>query len=786
LKKFWKIAGILTVGVLVLGLALAVLAKTLITPARVKDRLLPLAEKTLQRRILLGDAEVGLFSGIVLKDLRILEKTGETPFLTADQIVLRYRLWPLLFKRVVVDEIDLVAPRITLIRQADGSFNCSDLLPRDPSSGNDPDRNVPAGDAGNPAPINLLIVKLGIHGGEIQFIDHRLNPESPFTYKISGLLIESDEISTSRAFPFTVQAQLAGTPLDFTGEAKLNPLSGQIRMHLGELDLVPFSPYFRQHLPGKLGALKLALDLTVAGDGQALTSSGRISLPAIDIVLNDWPEAPVRDAHVTLDYDFKADPAHKVVHLARADADLNGIRLNFSGTIENYVAAPRLDLLLVLPELDLRATLAALPKEMIKPVTELDPAGRITARFNLHGSPDQPHLLARQGELQLADVQFSAGGLRPSLSGLVTLEGDRAAGENLKLVLGDNTAAVSFKAGSLFARPLTFSSTISSEQFILDPLLKASAAPGIALNETSAPVNKTEIGPFNLPITADGEARIAQTVYRGLAIRNFSLRYRLLDNLLTVENLTGQVAGGSFQKTATCDLGKKGLAYQGQLDLKNIPADSLMKTFAPKAAGTVFGNFSMRADFSGKGTLPEAIRRNLSGQGEFSIADGRLTALPLMQGLADFVRLEELRDFSFQRAAGNYRLQKGKVSLHGDVSGRDVTMAPTGTIGLDGQLDLKLGTRLSPGLTAKLDRKGEISQFFTDSEGWGELPLLVAGSLDEPRFAFDPAAVKARAKDHLQRKLEEKVFKKLDSSETKSTGSTEQLLKDAFKGLFDK
>lgn len=164
MKKFWKIAGILTIVPILLGIGLVVLVQILVTPAMIKDRLLPEAEKVLQRRIVLGDIEVSLFSGIVLKDLQILEKTGDGTFVAADRIVLRYQLWPLLSKRVVVDEILLDAPQITLIRQADGNFNFSDLTQTASDSNIQQVSGTAVGAARTASPLSLLIAKMAIQG----------------------------------------------------------------------------------------------------------------------------------------------------------------------------------------------------------------------------------------------------------------------------------------------------------------------------------------------------------------------------------------------------------------------------------------------------------------------------------------------------------------------------------------------------------------------------------------------------------------------------------------------
>ena len=115
-------------------------------------------------------------------------------------------------------------------------------------------------------------------------------------------------------------------------------------------------------------------------------------------------------------------------------------------------------------------------------------------------------------------------------------------------------------------------------------------------------------------------------------------------------------------------------------------------------------------------------------------------------------------------------------------------MAPRGTIGLDEKLNLQLNTRLSPKLTGRLDKKGDVAKFFTDSEGWGELPLKLSGTLSKPQFAFDASAVGKKVQTELKRAIEEKVFKKLDTTDgnDKTKEPAKQLLENGLKKLFGK
>ncbi|WP_432821387.1 AsmA family protein [Trichloromonas sp.] len=794
MKKIGKVIGIFAVILVGLVIVLTVLAKMLITPERVKAQVLPLAQQALHREVQLGDVDVSLFSGIVLKNLLIKEKSGDAAFVAADQVVLRYQFWPLLFMRVVVDEVRLEAPKITVIRQADGKFNFSDLA-GDPTTASD----------GSPAPvdagateqksIDLLVSKVAIAGGELQIIDYAINAKAPYRYKMSDLTVQARDISLQQSFPFGMRASLNGSPLAIDGSANLKSRSGQVKLQLTDLDVTAFSPYLRDKIPGKLGSLKVSADLNAEGGAESLTTRGKVDFQDIDVTLNALPDAPFKKASLALDYDVQVDLARTIIMIDKANANFNGITLDLSGQVVDYSKSPKVDLVAVLNELDLRAALAAVPQELVSQVKGLDPAGSVRAKVNLAGSVDKPLSLIKTGEVHLSGIQASAGGMRPTLTGMLSLAGDQVAADKLKLTLDNNTADINFKASHLFAKPIVVSSLVTSERFLLDPLLKAGAASTEKAGASGKAPGRNqaeEIGPFDLPIKADGEVRIGQTVYQGLNIDNFQMRYRLVGNIFTIETMTGKVAGGTFSKTATIDLGKKGLAYNAKLNVTSVQADPIVRVFAPKAAGTIFGGLSLEADFDGKGTLPEALRKSLSGKGALVLADGRLTGSSLVQGLADFIRLDELRDLSFSQAKGSYTMKSGKIQMNSDFAGKDVSMSPTGTIGLDGDLNLSLGARLSPALTAKLDRKGEVAQFFVDQQGWSELPLKVGGTMFKPKFSFDASAVKSKvtekAQSELQKKLEEKVFDKLDS---KVDGDqvkepAKQILDKAIKGLFGK
>ena len=316
---------------------------------------------------------------------------------------------------------------------------------------------------------------------------------------------------------------------------------------------------------------------------------------------------------------------------------------------------------------------------------------------------------------------------------------------------------------------------------------------------------KRKLGPYNFPITALGTLRVGQAVWRGTLIEDLSARYQLKDNIFTLEQLTGKTAGGTFTETARIDLSKPGLAYKTHIETSAIQADPLLSAFAPKMAGTVFGLLNLSVDMQGQGTGLEDLKQSLSGSGDLKIANGKLTGAGLVGGLADFLDLEELRVLRFSQAAGQLVVKDGRVQLDGNLAGDQVRLAPTGTVGLDGTLDVGLPVRLAPALTARLDSSNKFSRFLTDSQGWGELPLKVTGSVKAPRFALDTKAlggsIQRGVQQQLQKTLQEKLFKSTkedqapDAEQAQSNPSTgetgtdkkateEKLLEGVMKGLF--
>lgn len=764
MKKWVKILSVVVAVLLALVVALVILASVLITPERVKSAFLPLVEQNLHRKIDLGEIKVSLFSGIEIHGLRVYEQDGRETFVSTDLVRLSYQLLPLLAMKVVVDEVRLEKPSIRIVRLKTGQFNFSDLTGAGGGQGGNSTGNRETS-GGNP--ISLLVSQVVLQDGQLVFYDHVLNDKAPYRYEISALQIAAKGVTLAGVIPLSVQCQFNGSPLSLGGHVNLSPLGGEFQIELQNLDIVPFKPYFQGSLPGKLGSLKLDINAKVSGTPAQVTLKGSLLLDELDLLLDAMPGAQLKNARLAADYDLNVDLSQQRLDLRQLDLDYNGIKANVKGHATALLSKPVVDLGLALPKLQIGKALEALPQEMVGDLRALDPTGAVAAEATLAGKLEDLAGLLKTATLDFEDIQVTAGAQRPAFSGRLRLTGDRVASEALQLRLGDNKADIALKAQRIFSRPIVISADITSERFLLEPLLLGSAGSAAATaqskNTTKYDPKTDEIGPFDLPLHASGSIRVAETIWKGLVIKDFLAQYELRDNILNLTRMEGRVAGGSFSNTARIDLGRKGLVYSAGVGLKAIQADPLLTALVPKAAGSLLGAVDLTLAVDGRGTQWQSLSRNLSGNGNMLVIDGRLISPELVKGLSTFLQLPELNDIQFRNFSSQFQIVDGKVKIDSQILSDALKIFPKGTVGLDGSLNLGLDTRLSPMLSKKIDRQGGVMGYLADSEGWSRVPLLLKGTFAAPAFGLDPKGVQEQATKVLSGELGrqlDKIFKK--------------------------
>ena len=437
----------------------------------------------------------------------------------------------------------------------------------------------------------------------------------------------------------------------------------------------------------------------------------------------------------------------------KAEASIPGVTIALAGTLSKVGSAPTINGDLSVMAKEVAAAVKGLPPAMGEKLGKLALSGGVEARLKLGGAVKQPKQLLRGGEIKLSGLSLAAGGLRPALTGALTLGSDSLESMGLTLVLGEQKLGVNLTAKNLFAKPVVIGLGIDGDRVELDKLLpqKKGGSAGSAPGQAAA-----EPGPVNLPLEAGGSVRIATLLYRGLAMEAFNLAWRLKDNVVTVESLKGKGAGGNFSASGRLDLRSRGFAYAAFLDLQGVQADKLVAAFAPKATGAISGTLTLKTDLGGRGIA--SLKRNLVGKGTFTVADGKLSGEGFMPTLAAFLGVNELRVLRFSTLGGDFALRDGVVNLNAKGDGSDAKLLAAGSLGMDKSIDMGIELKLAPALTARIAR-GSVGKYVADKDGWGSVPLRATGMVGKPAFSLDSAKVGSRAVESLRQRIGDRLLK---------------------------
>jgi AsmA protein len=193
------------IGLGVLGFLLAAL---LVTPHFVdlglfKRTYLPLLEEALNRRIDVGEVHLSLIPtpSIRLSNLKVSDSAAfaDNTFFTAEQVQLKLRFWPLLRGHFEVTELVLEKPTFNLLKQADGSFNYSDIgSKKTPANSRRDVKKKTEGAKSIEAPPPLALPnRVRINDGQLNLITKGLTPVN-----IKGIDLSLQEFSDKGPFPF--------------------------------------------------------------------------------------------------------------------------------------------------------------------------------------------------------------------------------------------------------------------------------------------------------------------------------------------------------------------------------------------------------------------------------------------------------------------------------------------------------------------------------------------------------------------------------------------------------
>lgn len=252
----------------------------------------------LNRDVQYEQAEFSLRTGptITFTSVVVREREGEGAFISMEKLAVKVAILPLLSKELVIRDLQLFRPRLSVWRDASGIWNLGDLL-----------------ESRQEAPIEVR--RLTIKDGRVDFQD-RFIPDGEVHLTVEELNVSWRGLGRAHRTDLNLKAAIvrgdkAGR-IEATGTLML-PASGRpwtdtatdMRFKVRDMDLAAFTPYYRPRMA--LDVFRAVLDGEVAfkGTSATFTSAGTMLLKGMNLRCSSIFGSALTPAQVRLDYDLE-------------------------------------------------------------------------------------------------------------------------------------------------------------------------------------------------------------------------------------------------------------------------------------------------------------------------------------------------------------------------------------------------------------------------------------------------------------------------------------------------
>jgi uncharacterized protein involved in outer membrane biogenesis len=300
-------------------LALLWLATWLALPHLLRQQIEERASAALGRDVRVGEVSVSLWRlAVTLRELSIGGAPGmKEPQLTVQRLLVNASASSLFRRAPVVEALEVDAPRLRLLRRADGSYDLEDIL----------QRLAAPGAAPSSEPARFAVFNVQLRGGAVSFDDQRVGERHELADIRLGLPFLSSlpgdvDVHVEPQLAFTVD----GRAVDLRGQ--LQPFaadrSTELKLRLDRIDLARWWDYLPATSPVRPVGGTLVADLALRfsqppGAAAKVAFSGKVGLN--ELTLSTAANAPLL-AWRSVDIDLaELRPLERVVMLQSVAID---------------------------------------------------------------------------------------------------------------------------------------------------------------------------------------------------------------------------------------------------------------------------------------------------------------------------------------------------------------------------------------------------------------------------------------------------------------------------------
>jgi len=252
--------------------------------------------------------------------------------------------------------------------------------------------------------------------------------------------------------------------------------------------------------------------------------------------------------------------------------------------------------------------------------------------------------------------------------------------------------------------------------------------------------------PADLVLDFQGQAD--SYTQKGQELQNIRFHGGLDTRILTVEEIIAEIGGGQLQGNLEIDYERdaRGLLDFGATADK-VAAPELLVAYVPALASRL--KTDLNGQVRGHMVLGEkpVMLSSLTLTGDLSSGEGELQARDWLKDVLPYLgSRKDLVDIQFDRLQHALRVEQGRYHVDDLViDGRDTHWQVGGSVGLDGDLDLKVKILLPAGFTPDLGQWSMLADALRDEDGRVKLDLSVRGKGSQPEVGLNLGTLKDAA-----------------------------------------
>ena len=763
-----------------------------------------------------GDLKLTFFPklGIETGKLSLSNALGfdNGPMLDIGSARFSMKIMPLLSSRIEIDTVLLENPRIRLMTQSDGRTNWDDIVT---SFSTKTEKDNSSVDEGAIAIAGLVIEGVSVSGGEVSWQGHGVGDD----IKFENINFETGRLVPGEPLDIKFNVDGSGSMLPTTGSLSLDTtltLSDNFKtLGLDNTALMVSSDSISAEV--NMSKILLAVDSRLTAMSQ-LKAQLTLAEQSISVSVPSINYDPSTESLQVSD-----------LSLLHADNEVN-LSVSASRILSKPVASGRIeaksaDVDDLLAQFDIEPLMANMAFGSLATSADFSFEGNV-AEFN-HLSLDAA-INKVESKLSATGLSFDLDGGKMMVKSAIVEQDDfmlKLVASGANLMGGDGLMRVS---GSLEAVVANLSTLLERNKITLElpPGLGQDVNTSLEFNLTdgSIDVNKLDIktGDINvtgsanvgfenpmygfdldinslnldkllnnqktndvpntatkeqllLPVASlqglrvDGKARIGELITTGLTLTNVDVSVNSDDNIVKLDPLKADVAGGTVQVGLSYDVSADVPVMTLTNQAQSLNVGVLLETL--EVTDKVDGIGNLDVDLVGQGIDIDAMIASLNGDMQFRLKDGALRGfdlqaalLKLQDNLAKYKGREMTEtqkpeaETRFTELTGSFDIRQG-IFINDDLSMKAPAFRVDGT----GQINLPntaIDYKLNINVVDTVEGQGGES---LDNLKGKNIPLRIRGPLESPKYSLD-----------VSRLLKEKAKKKLNKVLTKELGLEEE------------